>query len=183
MRLDLQKNILAIVQRVTLCMIQILVELNNYQIMSRLMLLVGSLIIISASFYPLYSLIDSFGDIEHKVSTLAIGLIIVWLVVAFILGLLLFYFTCDDIIEEKEEKYIQLHFKGAVYTVPEIYQVRGLHNSSSLYKITIAQRGISRFGDRCQNAGRLEGESKEDLAYKLSTQSGLVAQLVRATDS
>ena len=122
MRLDLQKNILTIVQRVTLCMIQILVELNNYQIMSRLMLLVGSLIIISASFYPLYSLIDSFGDIEHKVSTLAIGLIIVWLVVAFILGLLLFYFTCDDIIEEKEEKYIQLHFKGAVYTVPEIYQ-------------------------------------------------------------
>ena len=104
--------------------------------MSRLMLLVGSLIIISASFYPLYSLIDSFGDIEHKVSTLAIGLIIVWLVVAFILGLLLFYFTCNDIIEEKEEKYIQLHFKGAVYTVPEIYQVKGLHNSSSLYKIT-----------------------------------------------
>lgn len=74
--------------------------------MSRLMLLVGSLIIISASFYPLYSLIDSFGDIEHKVSTLAIGLIIVWLVAAFILGLLLFYFTCNDIIEEKEEKYI-----------------------------------------------------------------------------
>ena len=69
------------------------------------MLLVGSLIIVSASFYPLYSLIDSLGDIEHKVSTVAIGLIIVWLVVAFILGLLLFYFTCDDK-EEKEEKYI-----------------------------------------------------------------------------
>lgn len=73
--------------------------------MSKLMLLVGSLIIISASFYPLCSLIDSFGDIEHKVSTLAIGLIIVWLVVAFILGLLLFYFTCDDIIDEEEKKY------------------------------------------------------------------------------
>lgn len=69
------------------------------------MLLVGSLIIISASFYPLYSLIDSFGDIEHKVSTLAIGLIVIWLVVAFIFGLLLFYFTCNDIIEEEEEKY------------------------------------------------------------------------------
>ena len=74
--------------------------------MSRLMLLVGSLIIISASFYPLYSLIDSFGGIEHKVSTLAIGLIVVWLVVALIFGLLLFYFTCNDIIEEEEEKYI-----------------------------------------------------------------------------
>ena len=70
------------------------------------MLLVGSLIIISASFYPLYSLIDSLGDIEHKVSTLAIGLIIVWLVVALIFGLLLFYFTWNDIIEEEEEKYI-----------------------------------------------------------------------------
>ena len=156
MRLDLQKNILAIVQRVTLCMTSILVELNNYQIMSRLIYLGGSLLIMLASFYPLLSLIKALGNVR-EISTLAIGLIVVWLVVALIFGLLLFYFTWNDIIEEEEEKYIQLHFKGTVYTVPEIYQVKGLHNSSSLYKITIAQRGISRFGDRCQNAGRLEG--------------------------
>ena len=135
MRLDLQKNILATVQRVILCMIQILVELSNYQIMSRLVYLGGSLIIMLTSFYPLLSLIDALGGV-HEISTLAIGLIIVWLVVALIFGLLLFYFTWNDIIEEEEEKYIQLHFKGAVYTVPEIYQVKGLHNSSSLYKIT-----------------------------------------------
>ena len=58
-----------------------------------------------ASFYPLLSLIKALGNVR-EISTLAIGLIVVWLVVAFILGLLLFYFTCDDIIEEKEEKYI-----------------------------------------------------------------------------
>lgn len=135
MKLDPQKNILAVVQNVILCMITILVKFSNYQIMSRLIYLGGSLIIMLASFYPLLSLIDSLGNV-HELSTLAIGLIVVWLVVALIFGLLLFYFTWNDIIEEEEEKYIQLHFKGAVYTVPEIYQVKGLHNSSSLYKIT-----------------------------------------------
>lgn len=136
MRLDLQKNILAIVQRVTLCMIQILVELNNYLTMGRLICLGGSLLIMAASFYPLFDLINSFGDVEHKVSTLTVGLILIWLVIALIFGMLLFYFTWQDIIDENEEKYDQLHFKGAVYTVPEIYQVKGLHSSSSLYKIT-----------------------------------------------
>lgn len=57
------------------------------------------------SFYPLLSLIDALGSV-HEISTLAIGLIIVWLVVALIFGLLLFYFTWNDIIEEEEEKYI-----------------------------------------------------------------------------
>lgn len=57
------------------------------------------------SFYPLLSLIDSLGGV-HEISILAIGLIIVWLVVALIFGLLLFYFTWNDIIEEEEEKYI-----------------------------------------------------------------------------
>ena len=103
--------------------------------MSRLIYLGGSLLIMLASFYPLLSLIKALGNVR-EISTLAIGLIVVWLVVALIFGLLLFYFTWNDIIEEEEEKYIQLHFKGAVYTVPEIYQVKGLHNSSSLYKIT-----------------------------------------------
>lgn len=121
MKLGVQKNILAIVQNVILCMISILVELNNYQTMSRLIYLGGSLLIMVASFYPLLSLIKALGNVR-EISTLAIGLIIIWLVVALIFGLLLFYFTWNDIIEEEEEKYIQLHFKGAVYTVPEIYQ-------------------------------------------------------------
>lgn len=58
-----------------------------------------------ASFYPLLSLINALGNV-CEISTLAIGLIIIWLVVALIFGLLLFYFTWNDIIEEEEEKYI-----------------------------------------------------------------------------
>lgn len=73
--------------------------------MSRLIYLGGSLMIMLASFYPLLSLINALGNV-HKISTLAIGLIITWLVVALIFGLLLFYFTWNDIIEEEEEKYI-----------------------------------------------------------------------------
>ena len=73
--------------------------------MGRLVCLGGSLLIMLASFYPLLSLIDALGGV-HEISTLAIGLIIVWLVVALIFGLLLFYFTWNDIIEEEEEKYI-----------------------------------------------------------------------------
>ena len=61
--------------------------------------------IMLASFYPLLSLINVLGNVR-EISTLAIGLIIIWLVVALIFGLLLFYFTWNDIIEEEEEKYI-----------------------------------------------------------------------------
>ena len=86
-------------------MIQTLVELSNYLIMSRLIYLGGSLLIMLASFYPLLSLINALGNV-NEISTLAIGLIIIWLVVALIFGLLLFYFTWNDIIEEEEEKYI-----------------------------------------------------------------------------
>lgn len=122
MKLEVQKNILAIVQNVILYTILTLVELNNYLTMGRLVCLGGSLLIMAASFYPLFDLINSFGDVEHKVSTLTVGLILIWLVIALIFGMLLFYFTWQDIIDEKEEEYDQLHFKGAVYTVPEIYQ-------------------------------------------------------------
>ena len=73
--------------------------------MSRLIYLGGSLLIMLASFYPLLSLINELGNVR-EISTLAIGLIIIWLVVALIFGLLLFYFTWNDIIEEEEEKYI-----------------------------------------------------------------------------
>ena len=73
--------------------------------MSRLIYLGGSLLIMVASFYPLLSLINSLGNVR-EISTLAIGLIIIWLVVALIFGLLLFYFTWNDIIEEEEKKYI-----------------------------------------------------------------------------
>ena len=86
-------------------MIPILVELNNYLTMGRLVCLGGSLLIMTASFYPLFDLINSFGDVEHKVSTLTVGLILIWLVIALIFGMLLFYFTWQDIIDENEERY------------------------------------------------------------------------------
>nr|DAO24041.1 MAG TPA: Cytochrome c oxidase polypeptide [Caudoviricetes sp.] len=86
-------------------MILISAKLNNYLIMGRLVCLGGSLLIMAASFYPLLDLINSFGDVEHRVSTLTIGLILIWLVVALIFGALLFYFTWQDIIDEEEEKY------------------------------------------------------------------------------
>ena len=73
--------------------------------MSRLIYLGGSLLIMLASFYPLLSLINTLGNVR-EINTLAISLIIIWLVVALIFGLLLFYFTWNDIIEEEEEKYI-----------------------------------------------------------------------------
>lgn len=71
--------------------------------MGRLICLGGSLLIMAASLYPLFDLIDSFGDVEHRVSTLTIGLILIWLVIAVIFGLLLFYFTWIDITDEREE--------------------------------------------------------------------------------
>ena len=86
-------------------MIQTLVELSNYLIMGRLVCLGGSMLIMAASFYPLFDLINSFGDVEHKVSTLTVGLILIWLVIALIFGMLLFYFTWQNIIDENEERY------------------------------------------------------------------------------
>lgn len=71
--------------------------------MGRLLCLGGSLLIMAASFYPLFDLIDSFGDIEHRVSTLTIALILIWLVIVLIFGLLLFYFTWQDIVDGREE--------------------------------------------------------------------------------
>ena len=82
-------------------MIQILVELSNYLTMNKLVSLGGSLIIMIASLYPLLDIIHSSGDIERGVSTLSLGLILIWLVIALIFGLLLFYFTWMDIIDDK----------------------------------------------------------------------------------
>ena len=137
--------------------------------------LIISIMLMFFSGFPLIEILSKSLVID-QVSNFSLIVIVIWLVIILISSIIYF-------VTYWMEKFDQLHFKGAVYTVPKIYQVKGLHSSSSLHKITIAQRGISRFGDRCQNAGRWRVKSKEDLAYKLSTQSGLVAQLVRATDS
>lgn len=83
-------------------MIQTLVELNNYLTMSKLVDLGVSLIMVSASLYPLLDIINSLGDVEHRISTLTLGLILIWLIVVLLLGMILFYFTWVDIIDEKK---------------------------------------------------------------------------------
>ena len=70
--------------------------------MGKLVSLGGSLIIMIASFYPLLDIIHSCGDIEHSVSTLTLGLILIWLIVVLLIGMSLFYFTWVDIIDEKK---------------------------------------------------------------------------------
>ena len=84
------------------------------------------LIIISA--FPLFDILSNI-DSTINVSAFSLAIIVIMLIVILFSSIIYFisYWT---------EKFNQLHFKGAVYTVPEIYQVRGLHNSSSLYKIT-----------------------------------------------
>lgn len=84
------------------------------------------LIIISA--FPLFDILSNI-DSTINVSAFSLAIIVIMLIVILFSSLIYFISYWTD-------KFNQLHFKGAVYTVPEIYQVRGLHNSSSLYKIT-----------------------------------------------
>lgn len=84
------------------------------------------LIIISA--FPLFDILSNI-DSTINVSAFSLAIIVIMLIVILFSSLIYFisYWT---------EKFNQLHFKGTGYTVPEIYQVKGLYNSSSLYKIT-----------------------------------------------
>ena len=71
--------------------------------MSKLTHLGCSLLMIAVSAYPLFDLIRALGNIEHRVSVLTIGLILVWLVSALLGGLLWFYFTWIEITDDKEK--------------------------------------------------------------------------------
>ena len=84
------------------------------------------LIIISA--FPLFDILSNI-DSTINVSAFSLAIIVIMLIVVLFSSIIYFISYWTD-------KFNQLHFKGTVYTVPEIYQVRGLHNSSSLYKIT-----------------------------------------------
>lgn len=71
--------------------------------MSKLTHLGCSLLMIIVSAYPLFDLIRALGDVEHRVSVLTIGLILVWLVSALLGGLLWFYFIWIEITNDKEK--------------------------------------------------------------------------------
>lgn len=68
--------------------------------MSKLLQLGFSLLAIIATAYPLFDLIKSFGEIEHRVSVLTVGLILIWLVAALLGSILWFYFVWSEITEK-----------------------------------------------------------------------------------
>lgn len=67
--------------------------------MSKLANLILSMCMVGASAYPLVELIQTLGDVEHSVSIVTIGLILVWLVIALLISALWFYCTWIDITE------------------------------------------------------------------------------------
>ena len=90
--------------------------------------LIVSIMLMFFSGFPLIEILSK-GLIIDQISKFSLGIIVGWLIIILVSSFIYF-------VSYWMEKFDQLHFKGAVYTVPKIYQVRGLHNSSSLYKIT-----------------------------------------------
>ena len=90
--------------------------------------LLVSIMLIIISAFPLFDILNNISS-TINVSGFSLAVIVIMLIVVLFSSIIYFISYWTD-------KFNQLHFKGAVYTVPEIYQVRGLHNSSSLYKIT-----------------------------------------------
>ena len=87
-----------------------------------------SIMLMFFSGFPLIEILSKSLTID-QISNFSLIVIVTWLVVILISSIIYF-------VSYWMEKFDQLHFKGAVYTVPEIYQVKGLHSSSSLHKIT-----------------------------------------------
>ena len=132
--------------------------------------LIISIMLIFFSGFPLIEILSKSLVID-QVSNFSLIVIVIWLVIILISSIIYF-------VTYWMEKFgYQLHFKGAVYTVPEIYQVRGLHNSSSLYKITSWRASYFVIVTDVLTV------SKVDVKHNMKLLFGLVAQLVRATDS
>lgn len=123
-----------------------------------------SIMLMFFSGFPLIEIISK-SLIIDQISNFSLIAVVVWLAIILISSFIYF-------VSYWMEKFDQLHFKGAVYTVPEIYQVRGLHNSSSLYKIT-----------HYSTLGRVWQHLRKGYKQDEKLPFGLVAQLVRATDS
>ena len=131
--------------------------------------LIVSIMLMFFSGFPLIEILSK-GLIIDQISKFSLGIIVSWLIIILVSSFIYF-------VSYWKEKFDQLHFKGAVYTVPEIYQVRGLHNSSSLHKIT-SWRALY-----FVIITDISTVSKVDVKHNMKLLFGLVAQLVRATDS
>ena len=131
--------------------------------------LIVSIMLMFFSGFPLIEILSKSLVID-QVSNFSLIVIVIWLVIILISSIIYF-------VTYWMEKFDQLHFKGAVYTVPEIYQVRGLHSSSSLHKITSWRASYFVI------VPDISTVSKVDVKHNMKLLFGLVAQLVRATDS
>ena len=131
--------------------------------------LIVSIMLMFFSGFPLIEILSK-GLIIDQISKFSLGIIVSWLIIILVSSFIYF-------VSYWKEKFDQLHFKGAVYTVPEIYQVRGLHSSSSLHKITSWRASYFVIVTDVSTV------SKVDVKYNMKLLFGLVAQLVRATDS
>lgn len=98
--------------------------------------LIVSIMLMFFSGFPLIEILSKSLVID-QVSNFSLIVIVIWLVIILISSIIYF-------VTYWMEKFgYQLHFKGTAYTVPKIYQVKGLHNSSSLYKITNSDLQLS----------------------------------------
>ena len=131
--------------------------------------LIISIMLIFFSGFPLIEILSKSLVID-QVSNFSLIVIVIWLVIILISSIIYF-------VTYWMEKFDQLHFKGAVYTVPEIYQVRGLHSSSSLHKITSWRALYFVIVTDVSTVSKVDVKQNTKLLF------GLVAQLVRATDS
>ena len=131
--------------------------------------LIVSIMLMFFSGFPLIEILSK-GLIIDQISKFSLGIIVSWLVIILVSSFIYF-------VSYWKEKFDQLHFKGAVYTVPEIYQVKGLHSSSSLHKITSWRASYFVI------VTDISTVSKVDVKHNMKLLFGLVAQLVRATDS
>ena len=131
--------------------------------------LIVSIMLMFFSGFPLIEILSK-GLIIDQISKFSLGIIVSWLIIILVSSFIYF-------VSYWKEKFDQLHFKGTVYTVPEIYQVRGLHSSSSLHKITSWRASYFVIVTDVSTV------SKVDVKHNMKLLFGLVAQLVRATDS
>ena len=125
--------------------------------LSRLTLCLLSIVMVSI---PLFDILSNIMDL-NRINVISIVILIIILISLLICSALWLYIEWRDLSEEE-----QLHQERLKYTSPDLLGEQtkvclGLHNSSSLYKITIAQRGVSRFEDGCQNA-EVGGQSRKN---------------------
>ena len=136
--------------------------------LSRLTLCLLSIVMVSI---PLFDILSNIMDL-NRINVISIVILLIILISLLVCSALWLYIEWRDFSEEE-----QLHQERLKYTSPDLLgnQTKvclGLHNSSSLYKIT-------HYG----TLGRVWQYLRKGYKQDEKLPFGLVAQLVRATDS